>query len=37
MKAFELPVIEVISFTAESIMNASGANLPVGDNQTPWN
>ena len=36
MKTFELPVIEVISFTAENIMNES-TSLPVGDNQTPWN
>ena len=36
MKNFEFPVIEVVSFTAEEILTASG-KLPVGDNQTPWN
>lgn len=37
MKAFETPVIEVITFTAESIMDPSTeTNLPTGDNRLPW-
>lgn len=41
MKTFETPVIEVITFTAESIMNASQtpsgeATLPTGENILPW-
>ena len=33
MKTFETPVIEVITFTAESIMNVSA---PAGDDRLPW-
>ena len=38
MKIFETPVIEVITFTAESIMDASntGSELPGGDHRLPW-
>ncbi len=38
MKTFEMPVIEVITFTAESIMAASSnpPELPGGDNRLPW-
>lgn len=36
MKTFEMPVIEVITFTAESIMDASSVELPGGDNRLPW-
>lgn len=39
MKAFETPVIEVITFTAESIMDASSVTetqLPTGENRLPW-
>ena len=36
MKVFEIPVIDVITFTAESIMDASGLEPSVGQNQTPW-
>ena len=34
MKTFETPVIEVITFTAESIMDASTPNTP--DDALPW-
>ena len=36
MKTFETPKIEVITFTAESIMVVSGTELPGGDNRLPW-
>ena len=40
MKIFEMPNIEVITFTAESIMevsnNNSGTELPSGNNRLPW-
>lgn len=38
MKIFETPVIEVITFTAESIMDVSNSEptLPGGENQLPW-
>ena len=36
MKIFETPVIEVITFTAESIMSPSETQLPTGDNRLPW-
>ena len=38
MKIFETPVIEVITFTAESIMEVSntGTELPTGNNRLPW-
>ena len=37
MKTFETPMIEVITFTAESIMDASTENnLPGGENRLPW-
>ena len=39
MKTFETPVIEIITFTAESIMDASQPtqpNLPGGGNNLPW-
>ena len=36
MKTFEMPVIEVITFTAESIMAPSSVVLPDGDNRLPW-
>ena len=36
MKIFETPVIEVITFTAESIMDVSNPELPGGDNRLPW-
>ena len=40
MKIFETPVIEVITFTAESIMevstNTPGTELPSGNNRLPW-
>ena len=41
MKTFETPVIEVIAFTTESIMdvsNGDGANpsLPRDENDMPW-
>lgn len=35
MKTFETPVIEVVTFTVESIMTDS-TQLPTGDNQMPW-
>ena len=34
MKIFETPVIEVITFTAESIMDVS--ELPDSDDRLPW-
>jgi hypothetical protein len=34
MKTFEMPNIEVITFTAESIMDVS--TPPVGEDMTPW-
>ena len=34
MKTFETPIIEVITFTAESVMDASA--LPGGDDRLPW-
>ena len=39
MKLFEMPKIEVITFTAENIMNLSNtepAALPTGANRLPW-
>ena len=40
MKTFEMPVIEVIAFTAESIMDSSTGNEsttpPVGGDMLPW-
>ena len=36
MKIFETPVIEVITFTAENIMEVSNTELPSGDNRLPW-
>lgn len=36
MKTFETPIIEVITFTAESIMTESEPTLPGGENQSPW-
>ena len=39
MKIFEMPNIEVITFTAESIMDASttvAPSLPSGTNRLPW-
>lgn len=33
MKTFETPVIEVITFTAESIMTVSN---DMGKNELPW-
>ena len=36
MKTFEMPVIEVITFTAESIMAPSSTDLPTGENRLPW-
>ena len=35
MKTFETPIIEVITFTAESIMDASTL-LPGNDDRLPW-
>ena len=35
MKTFENPKIEVITFTAESIMKPSGIDATV-NNATPW-
>ncbi len=35
MKTFETPKIEIITFTAESIMNPSGIDATV-PNATPW-
>ena len=35
MKTFETPVIEVITFTAESIMDVS-STLPGGEDRLPW-
>ena len=34
MKIFETPKIEVITFTAENIMDVS--ELPGGEDRTPW-
>lgn len=34
MKNFELPTIEVITFTTEQIMDSTVPS--VGDNQMPW-
>ncbi len=34
MKIFEMPNIEVITFTAESVMDLS--KLPDGEDRTPW-
>ena len=34
MKTFETPVIEVITFTAENIMDVS--ELPGGEDRLPW-
>lgn len=39
MKTFETPVIEVITFTAESIMDASQltpSTPPAGEDRLPW-
>ena len=42
MKIFEMPNIEVLTFTAESIMNVSNVeptptpSLPGGTNRLPW-
>ena len=41
MKTFEMPMIEVITFTAESIMDSGTGNgntepLPTGNNMLPW-
>jgi hypothetical protein len=36
MKIFETPVIEVITFTAESIMDASSTTPPAGEDRLPW-
>ena len=38
MKTFELPIIEVISFSSEEIMAASGIapNLPPVKDGLPW-
>ena len=39
MKIFEMPNIEVITFTAENIMEVSntvGTELPTGTNRLPW-
>ena len=35
MKLFEAPIIEVITFTTESIMDES--MLPGADDRLPWN
>ena len=35
MKTFEMPNIEVITFTAESVMSASDIDATVA-NGTPW-
>ena len=34
MKIFEMPNIEVITFTCEDIMGVS--ELPDGEDRTPW-
>jgi len=34
MKPFETPVIEIITFTAEDIMDVS--ELPGSEDRTPW-
>ncbi len=39
MKTFEMPNIEVITFTAENIMEVSNTvstELPTGNNRLPW-
>ena len=37
MKTFETPVIEVITFTTESIMDVSNTEtLPGGNDRLPW-
>jgi len=36
MKPFETPVIEIITFTAESIMSNSVTTPPTGEDMTPW-
>ena len=36
MKTFEMPVIEVVTFTSEVIMTSGGANLPNVDNGLNW-
>jgi len=36
MKTFEMPNIEVITFTAESIMSNSVTTPPTGEDMTPW-
>ena len=36
MKNFEIPVIEVITFTVEDIMAVSNTELPGGENRLPW-
>lgn len=39
MKTFEMPNIEVITFTAENIMEVSNTvsiELPTGSNRLPW-
>ena len=38
MKTFEMPAIEVIAFTSESIMDSGTGNTipPVGGDMLPW-